>query len=267
MDLTNKLEIMNFLFDNFPYIFWKDSNGVYLGANHNQIKFMGLSSMNDFIGKTIFNILNDQESAQLIHDTDTKIMEGKTPVTIEETIKIPSGETRTYLTQKFPIITDSIVHGLIGFSLDISKYYNERQQLIAEQLEELFKFRQMVGSIANTVKTYQLQYINDKTGVSTTSQASSTTPIILTTTQEQILFLLLLGKNPQQIADIILRLCNHNISATTISKIIHSQLFTMFQVKSLNELIDKATILNIIPVIPQSFSKIKKKKSDQDFYL
>nr|HAT8713832.1 response regulator [Legionella jordanis] len=123
LNIKKKSDIFELLFNSMPftYIFWKNRKGVYMGANSNQIAIFGHDGKS-FVGKTIFEILNDYESAKLIDDIDNKIMEDGVPVILEEPVVTPQGEQRIFLSQKHPIRNhnDEII-GLLGFSLDITE--------------------------------------------------------------------------------------------------------------------------------------------------
>jgi hypothetical protein len=51
------IKILNLLFKIMPFVFWKGRDGRYLGGNDNQAHAFGFSSPDDFIGKTIFEII------------------------------------------------------------------------------------------------------------------------------------------------------------------------------------------------------------------
>src|SRR5688500_10338951 len=100
--LEKRFEILEILFNTMPFLFWKDRKGRYQGLNSNQIHNLGLSSSEDFIGKTIYEILADQESAKLIDETDKQVMNEGITLILEEKIIVPIGE-RTFFSQKCPI--------------------------------------------------------------------------------------------------------------------------------------------------------------------
>lgn len=93
LKLKNKSDIIELLFNSMPfsYVFWKNKQGVYLGANTNQIKLFGKAGK-DFIGKTIFQVLKDPDSAKLIDEIDNRIMQDGIPAILEEPVVTPQGE-------------------------------------------------------------------------------------------------------------------------------------------------------------------------------
>ncbi len=123
-------KFIEILFNSMPfsYIFWKNTNGVYMGASTQQIKMFGkdVKDAKGFIGKTIFEVLEDYDTAQLIDITDREVMKTGIPQTLEESIIMPNGEKKFFLSQKQPIRnTENKIIGLLGFSLDIT----ERKEL------------------------------------------------------------------------------------------------------------------------------------------
>ena len=62
-----------------------------------------------------------------------------------------------------------------------------------------------------------------------------------------------LNKSPKEIANILSNRENKNIQSDTIRSMISKQLYTKFGVYNVNQLIEKARILNLIPFIPDNF--------------
>ena len=124
MNLSNHYEILDVLFKELPFVFWKSIDGIYLGVNESQAREFGLAR-EEIIGKTIFEILEDQDAAQEIDDTDNEIMRSREKMIVEESIIKADGEF-TYLSQKSPIFDENnTVIGLIGFAHDITHYKNQ----------------------------------------------------------------------------------------------------------------------------------------------
>lgn len=150
LNLEKKSDIIELLFNSMPfsYVFWKNRQGVYLGANTNQIKLFGKAGK-DFIGKTIFQVLKDPDSARLIDDIDNRIMQDGVPAILEEPVVTPQGEKKFFLSQKQPIRDhNNVIIGLLGFSIDIT----ERKKME----EELRKAKELAEA-ANKAKTEFLE--------------------------------------------------------------------------------------------------------------
>lgn len=159
--LEKYFDILELLFNTLPYVFWKDTNGKYLGSNLNQAINMGFSSPADFIGKTIYEILPDYDSAKLIDETDTTVIsEDKTLIT-EEKIISPQGK-KFYLSQKSPIHDeDGKIIGLLGFAMDITEIkqqeelINERDKLINIAAQVAHDIRSPAASVLMLAKSCQ----------------------------------------------------------------------------------------------------------------
>lgn len=162
--LESPFELSEILLNTMPYVFCKDLHGIYRACNLNQAKNLGFRDPSEFIGKTIFDILDDEESAQLIDRTDRKIMQTGVPVILEETIATPVG-IKTFLSQKSPIrCHDGNVIGLIGFAMDITEIKNKQLRAEAEKEEcqkeiddyknlaqQHSKFQQIANQVAHDI--------------------------------------------------------------------------------------------------------------------
>ena len=132
--MTMRDQVLEILFNTLPYVFWKDINGKYQGGNTNQARNLGFQSAEEFIGKTIFEILKDKKTAQLIDDADNKVMSENSTLVYEEKIVELSGE-KIYLSQKSPIHNEQgVVIGMIGFAMDITDI-KHREELAKKEIE------------------------------------------------------------------------------------------------------------------------------------
>lgn len=253
-DLNDKYNVVNYLFDKLPYLYWKDVEGIYRGANHNQIRLLGLAQMSDFVGRNIFEILSDRESAQRIHDGDNMIMSEASPRIIEETIRFADGEIKSYLSYKVPLLNHKhSVSGLLGFSLNITQYHSERRKMLAEHLEEIFTLKKSQWVLE---KFQQLSMSPSATNFNGDNADKRAALLLrsknLTTRQEEILFLLLVGRTTKQMIEIFFKIVNIKISAATINSIIKNELLPLFQVSSVAELLELVRQLDIIKAPPKT---------------
>jgi hypothetical protein len=113
-------EVVDALFNTVPFVFWKDRLGKYLGCNLNQANAFNFDSVTDLVGKTIYEILEDQEYARTIDEIDNRIMcEGVSEVVVEY-IPTPQGKKKLII-QKQPLRNShGKVIGLMGFAMDIT---------------------------------------------------------------------------------------------------------------------------------------------------
>ncbi|MDO8954470.1 MAG: PAS domain-containing sensor histidine kinase [Gammaproteobacteria bacterium] len=142
-------EILELLFNAMPYVFWKDKDGKYQGGNQNQATNLGFSSPSEFIGKTIYEILPDQQSAKLIDEIDNKVMRDNISVINEEKVVAPTGK-KTYLSQKSPIHNEyGEVIGMLGFAMDIT-VIKMQEELITQDRNKLIG---IAAQVAHDIKS------------------------------------------------------------------------------------------------------------------
>ncbi len=270
MNLNNRVEIFDLLFESLPFLFWKDVKGKYCGSNLNQAKAFGLDSPDELIGKTIFQLLKDQNSAKLIDDNDNKIMNDKKPVILEEVIITPYGK-KVYLSTKQPIFDkDHKVIGLLGTAIEITQLAEDREirsKLEIEQQKSVMqkevdiqkaiifehnKFNSFIDEIQRNIKAYQLELLNEKTSRTNIIAPHEKTSINLTTREVEILYFLSIGKSPKEIGLILSKIYKKTISASTIAAFINKQLYPKFDVYNVGQLIEKATALKMIPFMAES---------------
>lgn len=102
-------------------IYWKDMNGVYLGCNETMLKFTGVGTVEELIGKTIFDLV-DKDSAMRVHETDQRIMREGKSLALEEEGLDNEGNLATFISHKVPVRNDAgEVIGLLGVSFDITQ--------------------------------------------------------------------------------------------------------------------------------------------------
>ncbi len=110
-------------------IYWKDTNGTYLGCNDFMVKVAGFSSKNDIIGKTDQELWPNQ--ARTFTKTDQEVMSLKCSQSIEERVDLPNGKTRFFTVEKTPLFDDKKnVIGILGNSLEITELKNAQEELI-----------------------------------------------------------------------------------------------------------------------------------------
>lgn len=131
-DLANQFTLLDNILDAVPVrIFWKNREGVYLGANKLFLKDAHLNSRDDILGKSDFEMPWGETEAQLYRDDDLDVMRsGKSKLNIEETQTNEQGEKITLLTSKVPLHDahgKSI--GVLGTYTDISQLRNAESEL------------------------------------------------------------------------------------------------------------------------------------------
>ena len=109
------------LLESLPlHIYYKDKNGAQLWCNDNQLRTLGLASLDDIVGKTDFEIC-DRDMAHRLRENDLQIMETGQPQSFEEFGNF--GSLRFCISHKTPLIdlkTKEIL-GVAGNSFNLSK--------------------------------------------------------------------------------------------------------------------------------------------------
>jgi two-component system, OmpR family, aerobic respiration control sensor histidine kinase ArcB len=114
------------------YVFWKDSQSIYLGCNKNFAQLVGLNSPDDIIGK-IDNDINWQptgHTAETFQKGDQDTVSGHPITNQEEILVLPEGKTLITLVSKLPIIDDDKVIGIVGYFTDITEIKQKEKELV-----------------------------------------------------------------------------------------------------------------------------------------
>ncbi|KTD35427.1 sensory histidine-kinase / response regulator [Legionella moravica] len=134
IDRTNEAlkAYINTIINTLPgAIYWKDTEGRYLGCNQFVANMAGFDRPEQIIGKTDFDLCW-KEFASDWRIFDLKVMnENKTHKT-EEIARLADGRLITEITIKSPLCNDKKeIVGIIGTSMDITEQKNLEQDLIA----------------------------------------------------------------------------------------------------------------------------------------
>jgi PAS domain S-box-containing protein len=139
-------------------IYWKNKEGVYLGANVHAIKMVGLTSVAEIIGKTDYDLFSKEE-ADAFRKNDIYVMDNEKELSKEESVISPDGKKRTQLSIKKPFYgKNNEVIGVIGNTIDIT----DRKKVEALQLEnetqkikltEQEKFAKTAAQVAHDIRS------------------------------------------------------------------------------------------------------------------
>jgi PAS domain S-box-containing protein len=107
------------------FIYLKDSEFRYIMCNENFARVAGLSSPNEIIGKTDYDLVWKDTQADLFRQGDIAALKGIKKINFEEPQLQVDGETRIVLANKVPLLdkNDKIV-GILGNYLDITERKN-----------------------------------------------------------------------------------------------------------------------------------------------
>jgi len=137
-------------------IFWKDINGIFMGANNFFLHAAGLQKPDDILGKSDFDMPWAQKEAQnYINDDNEVLKTGKPRLNFEETQTTPSGDTIYLLTSKVPLTnTKGEKIGILGSYLDITEQkkstleLTHKNKLLAQQ-SKMAAMGEMLENIAH----------------------------------------------------------------------------------------------------------------------
>jgi len=139
-------------------IYFKSTDGRYLGVNRAWEKFFGVSR-NTFIGKTVADLYpNDPEIAKRLQADDQALWDHPGTKVYETSITTPDGQHHDVIYYKATFThTDGSVAGLIGTIVDISE--RKRSEAAAKASEERFRatFDQAAVGIVHT--SYEGKYL------------------------------------------------------------------------------------------------------------
>ena len=165
------------ILNNLPVsVYWKDTEGRYLGCNKVVAKMAGFDKPSDIVGKTDrelcwYEFVKDYEAHdRLVIQTDKQVVR-------EESIRLASGEVLVSLSYKMPL-KDRFgkVLGIIGTSLDITQLKQMEASLIeakekaeiANKAKEQFLYnmrhdiRTPFSGISGLVEILQMQETDSK---------------------------------------------------------------------------------------------------------
>ena len=138
VELSEKTALLANLLDSIPdIVFFKDSDGVYLGCNLMFSEFVG-HRREEIVGRTDYDLFS-KEIADFFRENDVSMMKNNKMRHNEEWVEYPDGRRVLLDTLKAPLRTDDGgVLGLLGVSRDITmrKKAEEDLRVANQQLEE-----------------------------------------------------------------------------------------------------------------------------------
>jgi two-component system, OmpR family, aerobic respiration control sensor histidine kinase ArcB len=149
-------EYMADIVSNLPgNVYWKDKNGVYLGANIHAAVAAGLSSVEDYIGKTDHDLFSKKQADQF-RKNDVMVMQTGLEHSLEETSYLADGTVLIQLSTKRPLLDKKgEVVGILGITVDITdRKRAEKLQIEKEAAEKISRAVEMMsGCIAHELRT------------------------------------------------------------------------------------------------------------------
>lgn len=139
-ELQQSRQMLQLILDNVPQrIFWKDINSKYLGCNKSFAKDAGISTPEDIIGATDYDMPWKSAEADFYRSIDSEVMKNDKPVyhLIEPQTHL-NGEISWLETNKIPLLDEyGNVVGILGTYEDISERKKSEEAL--KESEERFR--------------------------------------------------------------------------------------------------------------------------------
>jgi PAS domain S-box-containing protein len=136
--------------DNLPqFIFWKNFDSVFLGCNENFALVAGLSSPEEVVGKTDFDLAWKREEAEFFRAVDRRVMDsGKAEYRIVEPQMQSNGKQAWLETNKIPLFdSEGKVTGILGTFEDITQ--RKLEEDAAQHARRLESIGKLSGGIAH----------------------------------------------------------------------------------------------------------------------
>ena len=122
-------------------IYAKDRDGRLLVGNQGTARLLG-RAIDEFIGLTDFDLLEDKAEAAALMANDARVMESGRAEQVEEQVTFPDGSTAWWLSTKAPLRNEAgDVVGLVGSSADITdrRRAEEHRVLLVNELNHRVK--------------------------------------------------------------------------------------------------------------------------------
>ena len=122
--LQERENLLQIVLDTIPQsVFWKDVNSVYLGSNRNFTRDARIESPQALIGKTDYDIVQDQEEAKRFWELDQRVIQsGESELNLLSKSLDAKGKEVWYSTNKVPLHdAKGEVIGILGTYEDITE--------------------------------------------------------------------------------------------------------------------------------------------------
>ncbi len=148
---------INTILSNLPNsIYWKDLNGVYLGANINAVHMLGLTSVNDIVGKTDYDFTS-KERADAFRKNDILVITEDKEICIEEKSLTKDGRKLIQLSTKKSIKNaKGSAIGIIGITIDITDLKKKEAMLLSKTkalTEALSEKKRFLNTLSHEICT------------------------------------------------------------------------------------------------------------------
>ena len=152
-ELQEREKFLQTVLDTFPLaVFWKDQDSVYLGCNRHFLRYTGLTSVTEVIGKTDYDLPWGKTEAEAYRADDRQVMNA-------DTAKLGRIETQVQLdgnqiwleTHKIPLHNRmGEIVGVLGTYQDISDR-KQAEQTVRQQIEQEKLLREITQRIRQSL--------------------------------------------------------------------------------------------------------------------
>lgn len=155
-EVRSEKELCQLIIDNIPtFVFWKDRNSVYQGANNNFKKAGGLSDNENILGKTDYDLSWKTEESDFFVETDQRVMGAGNPEYNIIEPQLNSDGSETWLeTTKIPLKdSNGEIKGILGLFHDITESKNSENkidQLVTELKEKNHTLQATMNDLIRT---------------------------------------------------------------------------------------------------------------------
>lgn len=128
-ELRESRAMLQLVIDNLPQaVFWKDRESRFLGVNRRFLTDAGLTSVDEVIGKTDFDMPWKDQAAAYRAD-DRAVIEQGPKINIEEPLTRSDGSIIWLRTSKMPLQREGEVIGVLGIYEDITDLKQQEEEL------------------------------------------------------------------------------------------------------------------------------------------
>ena len=165
--LSQSLAWLQLVLNRLPQIiFWKDINSNFLGCDRNFAVLAGLSSPEEIVGKSDYDLPWTKEEADWYRECDRRIMDSDTPeYGIIETLVDAEGKLTWLETNKIPLHdSEGKVIGILGTFEDVTER-EEAKILTQQSLNQLSDFQKALtqSAIVSIMDTEgKIIYVSDR---------------------------------------------------------------------------------------------------------
>jgi diguanylate cyclase (GGDEF)-like protein/PAS domain S-box-containing protein len=131
-ELYESRQMLQHILDTVPQrVFWKDRDGVYLGANRRLLEEAGLARIDELVGRTDDELVW-RGCAQRFREEDLQVIDSAQPLlNIQQSLVQPDGSVSWYEVNKVPLTdNEGTVVGVLGVSRDITENKRLEQELL-----------------------------------------------------------------------------------------------------------------------------------------